>query len=184
MGERKQNKFEIIEDGKTVKIELTQGQFGYCDFEDWNELKQFKWYSNKAPNCYYIRAELRNSKHQHIEMHQMIMGKSDLHDINHKDHNGLNCRRNNLEFATYQQNAAYALKRRDNKSGFKGVGWRSDLKLWRARITVFRKIIHLGHFENIIDAAKAYNEAAVKYFGKFAVLNVIPEENNYMEKQA
>lgn len=38
------------------------------------------------------------------------------------------------------------------------------------------KKIYLGSFYNKEDAAKAYNDAAIKYFGKFAKLNNIKEE--------
>ncbi len=33
--------------------------------------------------------------------------------------------------------------------------------------------IHLAYGDCKHDAARAYNKAAIKYFGKFAVLNVI-----------
>jgi hypothetical protein len=32
---------------------------------------------------------------------------------------------------------------------------------------------HIGYFEDLIEAAKAYNEAALKYHGEFAKLNEI-----------
>lgn len=33
------------------------------------------------------------------------------------------------------------------------------------------KSIHVGFFDDVIDAARAYNDAAVKYHGEFAKLN-------------
>lgn len=42
---------------------------------------------------------------------------------------------------------------------------------WRVRNTFNGKRIYLGSFENEIDAAKAYDEAAKKYYGDFASLN-------------
>jgi len=64
-------------------------------------------------------------------------------------------------------------------SSFKGVAKTSLFKgaqlqkKWRAYIAVNGKIFHLGCFQNEIDAAKAYNQAAIKYFGGFACLNSV-----------
>lgn len=42
-----------------------------------------------------------------------------------------------------------------------------------ACITVNRKQKFLGHFKNAKEAARKYNEAALHYFGEFAVLNPV-----------
>ena len=40
-----------------------------------------------------------------------------------------------------------------------------------------RVVIYLGTYKTPEDAAQAYNAAAVKYFGEFAQLNVIPKKD-------
>jgi hypothetical protein len=47
---------------------------------------------------------------------------------------------------------------------------------YRARIRVNTKLLHLGYFKTSREAAIAYNEAAIKYFGEYAYLNKITEE--------
>lgn len=54
---------------------------------------------------------------------------------------------------------------------YKGVSWKKDICKWTAKIGVDYKSIYLGCFENEIEAAKAYDEAAMKYHGEFACLN-------------
>lgn len=56
-------------------------------------------------------------------------------------------------------------------SKYKGVSWRVDGNCWRAVIMVNYKKISLGSFSDEENAAKAYDKAALKYFGEFAVLN-------------
>ncbi len=171
------NEFEILKND-IVKIKLTRGQFGYCDLEDWEKFKHIKWWADpgKSKTTFYINGEIKiKGKKKHTRLHSLLFEVPKGFVINHKDHDGLNCCRSNLEICTYQQNASYCLKRQNNKSGFKGVSWRKDIEMWRSRITVNFKAITIGHFENKIDAAKAYNEAAKKFFGIYSVLNKIPE---------
>lgn len=61
------------------------------------------------------------------------------------------------------------------KSKYTGVTIdnKSSNKKYRARIHVCKKTFELGHFENEIEAAKAYNLKAIELHGDEATLNII-----------
>ena len=64
-----------------------------------------------------------------------------------------------------------------SRSRYKGVSWYNRGKRWNARIHVNRKEKFLGIFADEIEAAKAYDRAARKYFGEFAELNFDKKDN-------
>jgi hypothetical protein len=91
----------------------------------------------------------------------------------HKDGDGLNNRRKNLRNCSPSQNIHNQRVRSGEKSSrFKGVSWSTEKGKWRAQIIVRPKSIHLGYFDDEEDAAEAYDEAAIKYFGAYANLNI------------
>lgn len=57
----------------------------------------------------------------------------------------------------------------NNTSGYRGVTRHGNK--WRALIKVNKIDFHLGNFDDPIDAAKAYDEAALKHLGNKARLN-------------
>lgn len=62
-----------------------------------------------------------------------------------------------------------------NATGFKGVSRikRNLAKPYYAYINAKKQHYHLGMFETAVEAAKAYNNAAIKLHGNHAVLNII-----------
>lgn len=89
-------------------------------------------------------------------------------DIDHRDCDPSNNRWSNLRLATRTQNHANRSMQRNNSSGYKGVSFHKESSRWRAVITVQRRHIELGKFDDIEDARAAYLKAAADFFGEFA----------------
>lgn len=159
---------------KMKEIKLTQGKVALVDDGDYKYLSQFKWCAHKHRNNFYAMRQSRiNGKRKSILMHREIMNAPNDRQIDHKDHNGLNNCRINLRICTNQENSRNSKCYANNMSGFKGVVWIKRERKWRAKITIKDKKIYLGSFLSLKDAAVAYNNAASKYFGEFALLNEI-----------
>jgi hypothetical protein len=170
-----------------VEVPLTQGKVAIIDAEDAPRVLSLKWYAMKCgDNRYYARTAIRTgsrkrNKYVAILLHRLILSAPPGVDVDHKDGNGLNCRRENLRLANRYQNAQKSKIHSDNTSGFKGVHnggffWSQTFPMkmcpwWRASITVNGRVIPLGCFKTKEAAAVAYDRAAIHYFGEFARIN-------------
>ena len=157
-----------------LTIPLTQGKVAIVDDCD-SDLAALTWHYHPTKGGGYAA---RNAPGRGwtgwIYLHKIIAERMGLDgEIDHRDRNKLNNRRSNLRKATQQQNIANGPIRRNTRSGFIGVSWRKDKRVYRACITVNRKQKFLGHFKNAEEAARKYNEAAIYYFGEFAALNPV-----------
>jgi hypothetical protein len=156
------------------KIPLGQNLFAIVDPCDYYWLNAFHWtYEGKGELIYAVRNGISsNGKKMTIRMHREIMNAPKHLVVDHAGGNTLDNRRTNLRLATRFQNSC---NRRCDKtkttSRFIGVSFLKNENLWRVRINNKNKTITLGRFDNETEAAKAYDEAAKKHRGRFAVLN-------------
>lgn len=151
-----------------VKIlKLTQGKQTLVDDEDYERFANRRFYYNGG----YAKTSV--SKHKKLYLHRMILDLKAGEECDHADGNPLNNTRCNLRVVTRSQNNMNAVKHSGTASRYKGLSWRSGLGKWQVSIQRDRRIYHLGHFVDEDEGARAYNEAALRLFGKYAKLNVI-----------
>lgn len=173
----------IMSKGKSYEILI--------DTVDYERFKQYNWnvlYS-KGEATKYIRRKILKGEDRAggVELlhHFILRLGSEIH-LDHIDGNGFNNRSYNIRVATSAQNSQNRRKRKNTSSKFKGVIWCKRDKKWIARITYQGKQIRIGSFESEITngvdegeirAAEGYDEAAVRYFGSFALLNFEEDRN-------
>lgn len=164
------NEYRIA--GDIIWIKLTQGKETCIDRADWPEVQKYRWYALRRPSgLVHVMTNIKiGDRRTTTYLHKLLL-KSEK--IDHEDGNGLNNRRKNLRSCSSTQNVANTGLRQDNTSGFKGVNLDRRDGIWVAELSVGGAKKYLGRFSNIIAAARAYNEAAVKYFGQFAKLNPV-----------
>jgi hypothetical protein len=151
-------------------IRLAKGKYAEVDPADYDWLNAFRWqcYENSSKNCYAVRIEAGKI----LNMHRLIMNAPAGFIVDHGDGNGLNNTRSNLQIVTHSQNCCN--RRKTSKpctSKYKGVYWDKRERKWLACIYINGKRIYLGRFDDELQAAKAYDEAAKLYHKNFAVLN-------------
>ena len=141
------------------------------DDEDYEELSKYKWFVIYN-NCMIYA--VKSIGYGNRSMHSYLLSKKEGYVRDHKDGNGLNNQKDNLRYATSSQNQFNRKKQnRPTSSKYKGVNFNKSNKNWYVRIAINGKRICLGAFINETNAALAYNEAARKYHGEYAKLNII-----------
>tara|TARA_R110002050_G_scaffold253653_1_gene391876 strand:+ start:764 stop:1240 length:477 start_codon:yes stop_codon:yes gene_type:complete len=126
--------------------------------------KVFKWYHLKGSfDGRYIKLVIKYKKYYyHRAIYKLHNPEWDITDnsknnvIDHLDGNKLNNNIENLQNKTHQQNDW-------NNLNVKGYSWCKKNNKYHAKITANYKSIHLGYFDNEIDAHNAYLEAKKIY---------------------
>lgn len=155
------------------EIILSTGEVALVDDDDYEKVIAYKWYRHPQG---YAKTHIQSTTkgvYPKLMMHHLIMPTEKELMIDHINLNKLDNRKENLRMVTMSQNKANCPVRSNNKSGYKGVSYYKRRNKYIAAIKVNYKKIFLGYFTDVVDAAKAYNEAAKKYFGEYAYLNKV-----------
>lgn len=154
----------------SLVIPLTQGFKTVVDGPDYERLIRWRWKVLKTESGHYAVRSTGERGRRTIYMHRFILDAHVDSQIDHRDGDGLNNQRSNLRIGTKALNMRNRGPQKNNTSGFKGV-WMHHGGKWVAEIRVDGKKYLLGHYENPVDAARAYDAAATEHFGEFAWLN-------------
>ena len=158
------------------QIPLTQEKFTLVDDDMFDYLNQWKWCVKKDKHLFYaVRGPERNGINKQILMHRVIMTPPKDLEVDHRNSDGLDNKRQNLRICTHSQNQQNARKRSNCTSKHKGVCWHKSYKKWRANIMIKGRNIYLGCRESEIECAQLYDKKAIELFGEFANTNFAKE---------
>jgi hypothetical protein len=158
------------------EINLSRGKITIVDDADFDYLNQWRW--KLSSTGYAVRAYMVNGKTTRVRMHRLITNADKTKEVDHINGNSLDNRRSNLRTCSHAENNQNKGKQSNNTSGYKGVMWDKGTGRWRAKIAKDGKDIHVGRFDDLVEAAKAYDMAALEVHGEFASLNFPPQEQH------
>lgn len=160
-------KRQLIDNGNgTHSVPLTRGMVAIIDSSDAPSVGTLNWCAVRYSRTWYACSR-RNRKH--VYLHREVMGHPVDKDVDHRNLNGLDCRRENLRVASKSQNAHNAPAQRRNTSGFKGASLHRTGR-WLSQIRVRGHTHYLGLHDTPELAHAAYGAAAERLCGEFARL--------------
>lgn len=162
-----------------MEITLLHGCVALIDDDAAALVAGYHWYAMRSKQTWYAVATVgtRKSGRRTAYLHRVVLGAAAGTSVDHINHNGLDCRRANLRYATHTEQNANQRKRPMGTSRFRGVHLHrepSGRVRWRAGVSVAgiqRRVLCATE----IEAAIAYNRLARTAFGAFAKLNDVDE---------
>lgn len=154
------------------EVPLSRGLVAIVDDEDFDRVTRLRWYATpvqqRERRFYAITSVASDGRSRTIYMHRLILNAGAKQIVDHANNDGLDNRRANIRIGTRSLNNANA-RWAVGKSGFRGVYQKSSR--WSVQIWRDGQRHTIGSFADKEDAARAYDAAALAFFGDFATLN-------------
>lgn len=165
-----------IADNRLAKIPLGNGLFAIVDVYDFlRTIEHGSWHAQPKRGQIYAAHEHwigKGKAPKCILLHRFILNAPPGKMVMHRNGIGLDCSRDNLRFGNHRENGASHRRKQGRTSRFRGVSRNIGRgKPWQAFITTANETKYLGRFDTEEEAARAYNTAALVYFGEHASLN-------------
>lgn len=161
-----------VEGQKCRLVELTRGFKALIDEADMKTVCKNHWFVTRRG--YAVRMARVDGIRIVLYMHVVIYGRQ---MVDHWNRFKCDNRRSNLRPCTQSQNIGNSSPQvREKSSLFKGVTWNRHTKKWSAAIKCNGKRHRIYYGGSEIEAAKAYDAAALELFGEFSCINFPTEE--------
>lgn len=162
---RKTNEYKKIGDYSIIYLRSSQGlQECLIDTEDIEKVKKYCWYAHfsKSTNSYYADTTYKkNRKNITLRMHRIIANCPENLEVDHRNHNTLDNRKENLRVCTHSENSQNLKGAAKNNrfSKVRGVSFHKSTRKWQVDIGINYKKVYIGLFNSIEEAEKASIEA-------------------------
>jgi hypothetical protein len=173
--------------GESRELEFGWTRPALIDADVYEAITLVPWHPKKKtdqPGEIYVQHTSRDvggraGKRRTLVLHRLLLLAPPGLFVDHRNGNTLDNRSHNLRLCTAKQNGTNVVNSWNRKrGGYKGVSWNRRGQKWEAAICAGdlkpdgkHRRLYLGLFVDPVDAARAYDAAALKYFGEFAALN-------------
>jgi hypothetical protein len=128
-----------------------------AEFVDW--LSQWRWvFANGYVGRWMQHERGRGGRRSFRYLHRVVSGAPDHLEVDHKNRDRTDNRRENLRLVTRAENQQN-LPARDGTSLYRGVSWDTSRGKWQAKVRANHIDHHLGRFDDELEAAKAAETA-------------------------
>jgi len=144
-----------------VEIQLPHGYVAIIDDDDEGRVRQHRWRPLVQGHTVYAIARLPRlrGKQRSVYMHRLIVEAKPRERVAHRDRDGLNNTRANLDVRNLLR-AGRRLPAGVRMSRYQGVGWDAEMGKWAAVIGPHGASVRIGLYATEEEAARAYDEAA------------------------
>jgi hypothetical protein len=161
---KKANRYEPLPDGQTAVLYLTKGKAALLDVADLRRVLRYNWVAVKPSTVWYGQAWVGGKA---VYLHRFLL---DASLVDHRNQDGLDCRRRNLRAATKSQNN-HNRAPVSHSSRYRGVSLDVRTGRWRPHISCQGRLYFGPRFSDERDAAIWWNAKARELFGDRAWQN-------------